>query len=607
MASPNSRTLLLSAQNLTKQYGQRPVFEELSFHLFEGDRVGVIGPNGSGKSTLLRILAGLEEPDAGTRAPRKGCRVGYVPQDPELDPAATCQAVVEDALLGLPIEDFERHDRARRQLGRMGFEDPERRVGELSGGWKKRLAIALELAREPDVLLLDEPTNHLDLEGVLELEKILLAEPRAFVVVSHDRRFLENIARRMIEIDRTYPEGLLEVAGRYSDLLERRDEVRRNQLEYQETLANRARREVEWLRRGPKARTSKSSARIDAAHELLDELAEVRGRTREASTGLDFEGSGRRTKQLLVARGLTKSYGERTVLTGIDLVLTPGLRLGLLGANGSGKTTLLSLLAGTLEPDAGTIDRAPALQTVLFDQARETLDLAVSLRRALAPESDSVVHQDRAVHVASWARRFLFRNEQLDTPVAKLSGGERARILLARAMLRPADVLILDEPTNDLDIPTLEVLEESLLEFPGALLLVTHDRYLLDRVSNVILALDGRGGAETFADLGQWEEQRARPATPEKVASSAPARVPTRVKAPPAKRLSYLEQREWEGMEAAVLAAEAALATAEARLADPGIATDAGELQRCSGELAAAQAEVERLYARWAELEEKRG
>ncbi|MDX1996676.1 MAG: ABC-F family ATP-binding cassette domain-containing protein [Thermoanaerobaculia bacterium] len=603
MAPPNSKTLLLSAQNLTKQYGQRPVFEELSFHLFEGDRVGVIGPNGSGKSTLLRILAGLEEPDSGTRAPRKGCRVGYVPQDPELDPAASCQAVVEDALLGLPIEDFERHDRARRQLGRMGFEDPERRVGELSGGWKKRLAIALELAREPDVLLLDEPTNHLDLEGVLELEKILLAEPRAFVVVSHDRRFLENIARRMIEIDRVYPDGLLEVAGRYSDLLERRDEVRRNQLEYQETLANRARREVEWLRRGPKARTSKSSARIDAAHELLDELAEVRGRTREASTALDFEGSGRRTKQLLVARGLTKSYGKRTVLNGIDLVLTPGLRLGLLGANGSGKTTLLSLLAGTLEPDAGTIDRAPALQTVLFDQARETLDLTVSLRRALAPESDSVVYQDRAVHVASWARRFLFRNEQLDTPVAKLSGGERARILLARAMLRPADVLILDEPTNDLDIPTLEVLEESLLEFSGALLLVTHDRYLLDRVSNVILALDGQGGAETFADLGQWEEQQARPVTSEKVASPAPARV----KAPSAKRLSYLEQREWEGMEAAVLAAEEALGTAEARLADPAIATDAGELQRRSGELAAAQAEVERLYARWAELEAKRG
>jgi|CXWL01.1.fsa_nt_gi ATP-binding cassette subfamily F protein uup len=603
MAPPTSRTLLLSAQNLSKQFGPRPVFEGLCFNLFEGDRVGVIGPNGSGKSTLLRILAGIDEPDSGTRAPRKGCRVGYVPQDPELDPGSTCLEVVEAGLSGLPLEDFERHDRARRQLGRLGFEDPERRVGELSGGWKKRLSIALELAREPDILLLDEPTNHLDLEGVLELEKILLAEPRAFVVVSHDRRFLENIARRMIEIDRTYPEGLLEVAGRYSDLLERRDEVRRNQLEYQETLANRARREVEWLRRGPKARTTKSSARIDAAQELLGELAEVRSRTREGTTGLDFEGSGRRTKQLLVARGLGKSYGERRVLAGIDLTLTPGLRLGVLGENGSGKTTLLSILAGTLEPDEGTLDRAPALQTVLFDQARETLDLTVSLRRALAPEGDSVVYQDRAVHVATWARRFLFRSEQLDTPVAKLSGGERARILLARAMLRPADVLILDEPTNDLDIPTLEVLEESLLEFPGALVLVTHDRYLLDRVSNVILALDGRGGAETFADLEQWEERR-KAASP--AARAAEPAGPQRPKVPSAKRLSYLEQREWEGMEAAVLAAEAQAEVCRERLEDPSIVTDAGELERRSANLAAAHAAVERLYARWADLEEKR-
>ena len=307
------------------------------------------------------------------------------------------------------------------------------------------------------------------------------------MVVSHDRYFLENVARRMLELDRAYPEGSSQVEGTYSDLLERRDEVRRNQAEYQETLANRARREVEWLRRGPKARGTKAKARIQEAHRLLDELAGGQGARAVGRHrgGIDFAASGRKTKKLLSAEGLAKTFDGRPVFAGggVDLLIRPGSRLGVLGPNGSGKTTLLSMLAGELEPDAGEIERAQFLKTVLFEQSRETLDRSVSLRRALAPEGDSVLYEDRSIHVASWAKRFLFRAEQLDTPVSRLSGGEQARILIARLMLRPADLLILDEPTNDLDIPTLEVLEESLLEFPGGLVLVTHDRYLLDRVS----------------------------------------------------------------------------------------------------------------------------
>ncbi|HEV7667122.1 MAG TPA: ABC-F family ATP-binding cassette domain-containing protein [Thermoanaerobaculia bacterium] len=613
----SARPVLLSCDSIAKQFGARPLFTGLSFGLFEGDRVGLVGPNGAGKSTLLKILAGIEETDSGTRSVRKGLRVGYVPQDPTFTTDHSAEEVLIDALAGLPLEEYEKSVMASIALGKLGFADPEQTAGTLSGGWQKRLAIARELVREPDVLLLDEPTNHLDLEGILELEGLLASEPRAFVVASHDRYFLENVAQRMIELDRVYPEGLLQVDGTYSDLLEKRDEVRKNQAEYQESLANRARREMEWLRRGPKARTTKSKSRIQEANRLIGELGEIEQRTVEATASIDFAASGRKTKRLLMATGIGKSYGDRTVLEGIDLLIRPGTRLGLLGPNGSGKTTLLSLLAGLIEPDTGEIERAPFLKVVLFEQSRETLDRTLTLRRALAPEGDSVVHQGREIHVAAWAKRFLFRTEQLETPVSRLSGGEQARILIARLMLRPADLLILDEPTNDLDIPTLEVLEESLLEFPGGLVLVTHDRYLLDRVSTEILALDGRGGARTFADVAQWQEQRDQgsggPGEPSKSnrATQAPAAPPP--KAAPAipakaggKRLTFAEQKEWERIEADILAADEKLRRSEEAVADPKVASNAAELAaRCTA-LDAARGETERLYARWAELEAKR-
>jgi len=422
------------------------------------------------------------------------------------------------------------------------------------------------------------------------------------MVVSHDRYFLENVAGRTMELNRAYPDGLLQADGTYSAFLEKRDEVLKNQAEYQESLANRARKEVDWLRRGPKARTTKAKARIQEAGRILGELDEVKARTAvQAPVGIDFAASGRKTKKLLVAHDLVKTFDGRKVLDGISLAITPGVRLGILGPNGSGKTTLLSILAGTLEPDGGEIERAQFLKTVMFEQSRETLDRSVSLRRALAPDSDSVIFGDRPIHVASWAKRFLFKAEQLDTPVSRLSGGEQARILIARLMLRPADLLILDEPTNDLDIPTLEVLEESLLEFPGGLILVTHDRYLLDRVSTTILSLDGSGKAQFFADSVQWEESRKAAATPAR-ASAKPAKAGAK---PAAKKISFKEQKEFEGMEAKVLAAEEALERARAAVEEPSVATDPlALLNRCAA-LDVARAEVERLYARWAELEAK--
>ena len=595
-----ARPLLLSCEDVGKAFGTRALFDRLSFALFEGDQVGLVGPNGSGKSTLLKILSGTEPPDRGSRALRTGVRVGYVPQDPTFPAGRTVDEILMAVLSGADEED--RPGRVAQALSRGGFADGRANVDTLSGGWKKRLAIARELAAEPDIVLMDEPTNHLDVEGILWLEDLLTERARAFLVVSHDRYFLEHVATRMLELNRIYPDGLFETDGRYSEFLARRDEFLRGQAAYQEALANTVRREIEWLRQGAKARSTKARGRIKQAGRLIEELEDARARGLTATAGIDFTSSQRRTRRLLVARGLTKSLGGRRLVSDLELVVTPGTRVGLIGPNGSGKTTLLNVLAGVLPADAGEIERADGLRVVRFEQERAGLDPAQSLRRALAPEGDAVMWQGRSVHVAAWAKRFLFRPEQLEVPVGHLSGGEQARILIARLMREPADLLILDEPTNDLDIPTLEVLEDSLAEFDGALVLVTHDRFMLERVSTVILSLDGRGGTATFADYAQWEAARA-------VAEAEPRRAPSeRATEPPRprpKRLGYREQREWEGMEQAILDAERAVEARQREVDDPVIASNPTALQERYAALEAARADVDRLYARWAELEAK--
>jgi len=356
---------------------------------------------------------------------------------------------------------------------------------------------------------------------------------------------------------------------------------------------------VEWLRRGPKARTGKSKARIDAAHELMGELADVSSRNAKATTRIDFTASGRKTRKLIRAEGISKEMGGRQLFRGLSFSLSPGMRLGLAGPNGSGKTTLLRVLMGEIDADAGAVERADGLRMVYFDQGREQLDPGTPLREGLGAQGDSVIYRDRVIHIAGWAKRFLFRPDQLDTPVGRFSGGERARIIIARLMLQSADVLLLDEPTNDLDIPTLEVLEESLTEFPGALVLVTHDRYMLDRVSTVVLGLSGEGGAEVFADYSQWEQSRA--VKPARVQKERVEAYPTA----PKKKLAYLEAREWERMEEKILEAEGSLESARAAFQSPEIVSDPAALQQRYAEMQAAEAAVQKLYARWAELEGK--
>ena len=603
---------LINAQGLSKRYGVDPLFQDISFSISEGDRIGLIGPNGSGKSTLLEILYGRVKPDSGEVAIRKRTRMSCVTQISEFAPGETIRSVIEAALNEAEVPEAERLSRTAATLGRAGFIDLETPTADLSGGWRKRLAIVAGLVQNPDILLLDEPTNHLDLAGIEWLETVLQNAEFACVVVSHDRYFLENVANDVVELDRAYENGFLRVRGNYSTFLEAKEEYLHAQRKHQDALENRVHTEIEWLRRGPKARTTKSKARIGKAQEMIGELAELNSRTRTSTARIDFSASNRQTKQLISLDDVTYSIGERTLFEGIDFTLTSGMRVGLVGPNGSGKTTLLRLLQGEIEPSRGAIRKADTLRIVYFDQNRQ-LDPDVSLRRALAPDSDSVIYQDRVIHVASWAARFLFDGENLSQPVGKLSGGERARVLIAQLMLQPADVLLLDEPTNDLDIPTLEILEESLLEYRGALVLVTHDRFMLDRVSTIVLGLDGLGGAERFADYSQWDAwQRVRTKNAAKVAAGVavssrgfgggPKQATQELRK---KKLSYVENRELAGIEESIAEAEQELQTAHGAMENPEIMSDPQRLQLACEQMAAAQKKIDDLYARWAELEKK--
>jgi ABC transport system ATP-binding/permease protein len=612
---------ILNAQGVSKRFGATPLFEKISFAVNEGDRIGLIGPNGAGKSTLLAVLAGEVEPDTGEVSVRRRARVGYVKQVSEYAAGLTVRGVLEAALERGSVPANEHEQRLRETLGRAGFADDgadtsirmDAEAASLSGGWRKRLAIAEAMVTMPDVLLLDEPTNHLDLEGIEWLEGVLRAARFACVVVSHDRYFLENVASEVVELSRVYAEGVLRVRGTYSKFLEGRELYLEAQTKMQEGLRNRVKTEIEWLRRGPKARATKAKARIDNAHELIGKLAEVDARTRTATAGIEFAATDRQTKRLIEFEDVSIALGGREIVGAVSFGVTNGMKLGLVGPNGSGKTTILRAMSGEIPVSKGVVKRANGLRIVYFSQLRE-IDPTLTLRRALAPDSDAVVYQDRVVHVASYAAKFLFTGEQLNQPVERLSGGERGRVLIARLMLQPADVLMLDEPTNDLDIPTLEILEESLLEFPGALVMVTHDRYMLDRVSNVVLGLDGHGHARTFADYSQWEEwkgseqgyatsQQASANSAQKAAVTANVAASTGGK----KKLSYMEQREFDGIEERVDKADARLAAAHDRLEDPAIVTSPDALTAALAEMEAAQAEHDAIYQRWAELSEKAG
>lgn len=591
-------SLLFNCQSLSKAFNTRLLFQDLSLSIFSGDRIGLIGPNGSGKSTLLKILAGAEKADEGILSPRRDLRIGYVAQSCEFPDASVKSILVKALEKDLETPDYEKVRLAETWLSKLGFKGEEPSAKSLSGGWKKRLSIAQELITCPELLLLDEPTNHLDLEGILWLEKFLSREAPTYLLVSHDRYFLQHATNRIIELDRVYPKGVFDIEGDYAKFLSLKEDFLAGQLEQERSIASKARRETEWLRQSPKARTSKSKSRVGQAHELLQDLSQIQERNRQKRTDIDFSATERETRKLLVAKNLSKEVDNRTLFRHLDFTLSPGTRIGLMGPNGSGKTTLLRMLAGEISPDQGTIKKADLLQIVYFDQHRTQLPSGISLRQALSPNGDFVLFRGQQVHVNGWCKRFLFSPDLLDMPISKLSGGERARISIAHLMLQPADLLLLDEPTNDLDIPTLETLEESLLDFPGAVVLITHDRCMLDRICNTLLSLGDPNQTTLFADYSQWEASLKTAIPQEKTKEKKKELSSLKPK------LSYAEKKEYAEIEGKILKLEEEMKTLNHQLQDPDIAQNSMRLSEICTAIALAETQIEQLYLRWQYLDQ---
>lgn len=561
--------------------------------------MGLIGPNGAGKSSLLKILVGQLKPESGSLSMMRGLKIGYLPQSPQFQEEATVLSTVLES--AADPYDWEEIAKASELLGKMQIQDgnaisPESLVSSLSGGWKKRVALARELMKTPDLLILDEPTNHLDVEGIMWLENLLKMASFATLTVTHDRVFLDRVSTRILELDRRNAGGILSIRGSYADYLEAKANLMAGQEKTEDALRNTLRRETEWLRRGAKARTTKQQARIDRHGELSEQVEELGSRNKISIARLDFSGTSRNPKKLLEAEGISKSYNGKVIIPKMDLLLTPRSRVGLLGTNGAGKSTLIRMLLGHEQPDTGTVFRSDQLEPVYFEQNRESLDPETSVLRTICPSGDHVEHGGRMVHVKGYLDRFLFKAEQMEMPAGRLSGGEQSRLLLARLMLRSSNMLVLDEPTNDLDIATLNVLEDVLQEFDGAVILVTHDRYFLDRVATEIIAIGPE--IQRFNGLEQWEDWKEKELAKPKPKKQAAAR---EAPAPAKRKLSFKEQQELKGMEAAIAEAEKKIAGLQAESLTA--ASNASRLTALSRELASAQADLDRLFARWSELE----
>jgi len=628
---------LLRAAGVSLSFGSRTVFSGLGLVIEEGERVGLVGVNGSGKSSLMRILAGAMPPDAGELQLRRGARVTVLAQEPWFPPGATVASELamspelrsardEHAAVSLALEESPDHARglqrldelsqrierlggwdtehqARTLLDRLGVPDWDRDLSRLSGGAKKRVAIARALLSRADLLLLDEPTNHLDADTVDWLEEELDRLPGAFLLVTHDRYFLDDLVDRIVEIDpgagvTSWPgnyEAYLAQKARAQELAEGRQHKRERWIA----------QEVAWLRRGVEARRTKSKARIERARKLMAEKGLAQART----AALRIAEPARSGHKVIEAHDLAKSFGARPAFVGVELIVQRGERIGIVGKNGAGKTTLLRTLIGELEPDTGSVVTGKNTRVAYYDQARAQLDPSWTVYETALGEriggdvrrsEDFVELSGRPVPLRDYLDDLLFPVPMQKMKVEALSGGERNRLLLARLFLQGANLLVLDEPTNDLDLVTLNVLEELLLSFSGSVLLVTHDRYLLDKVATDILAFeDGR----VVRYAGNYETYRALRPAPEPPAKAPPPPRPAPVKRP--RRMTWAEKCELEGIEAAIESAEARKAAAEAALSDPSTyANDPQRVPALQREMQGSAAEVERLYARWQELQD---
>ncbi|MDA0802975.1 MAG: ABC-F family ATP-binding cassette domain-containing protein [Planctomycetota bacterium] len=636
--------MLLTATELSKSHGMRALFRGVCLSIDEGDRVGIIGPNGAGKSTLLRLLAQQEVPDAGSVLTARGLVSVYVPQRDEFPEGQCARDAATDAARGSARCHGDVHEAAVLAgivLGKFGFDEERMNapLETLSGGWRKRCSIATGIAQAggaPDLLLLDEPTNHLDVDGLEWLERFLVRgaqdiRAKTSICITHDRVFLERVATRVGELSRAYPGGIFMADGGVDEFARRKSEFLEAQSKQHASLANEVRVDNAWLGRGAQARRTKAKGRIEESAARRAELAKLAERNAAAGSGgarVDFSGSGRRTRRLLWGQGVSAVRGGRLLFRDVELELTPGDCIAVMGANGSGKTTLLRTLIGECPPDTGTVGRAdPAPRVVMLSQQRAEIDPALSLKEVLCPVGTKVRFRDGEMHITAWSRRFLFDDDQLLQQVSTLSGGELARVHIARMMLEPADVLVLDEPTNDLDLPTLELLEQSIEDFAGPVLLVTHDRAMLERLATQVIVLGGpQGQVAQVTDLAQalrahkqFDAAAEAAARASRALSTAPvgavavqqATVPgvtteaAASVAPGRKKLSYKDQREYDGIEGTIAAAEATAIAVDARLNDPELIADHVAYAKACGAAGAAHRVVSALYLRWEELEAK--
>ncbi len=664
-------TTILTVQGVEKGFGARRVLAGVSFAVQATDRIALVGVNGSGKSTLMRLLVGPEvaglgddaaapsdhresEPDVGLITRRRGLHVEYVPQEPRLLISATVQDTLRAGMrrhaevtaeldaLSHEIEhsDGDKRDAAiARQaelhehitdLGGFNVEHEirgiaaslqlppmEAIIGNLSLGERRRVALATALLARPELLMLDEPTNHLDARTVEWLEARLRSQPGALVLVTHDRYFLDRVATRILEIDRG---KLYSYEGNYQRFLEKQAERLDGEAQHEHDRAMFVRRELDWIRRGPAARTTKQKARIDRFNDAVSAKPKAEDKsTIDRRLILRLPTGGRLGKTILELRKLSKSIAGKKLFSDLTLILKPGDRVGIIGGNGAGKTTLVRTLIGELAPDAGEVIRGQNTRIAFLDQGRADLDDTRSVLDEVSGESDSVFLEDGPVHVRTFLRMLLFDDRFADAKVGTLSGGERNRVQLAKLLRRGGNLLVLDEPTNDLDLLTLGVLEEALSEFPGCALVVSHDRWFLDHVATSILAFEGDGKV-TFHE-GNYSDylERTRATAPAassdaearpakggttKTASASVGKDDGKSAAKTTRKLSYAEQNELSKMEEAILAAESKVETLQAKLSAPGVYKDhAAEVPLWVAALDAARAEVDRLYARWQELE----
>ena len=614
--------ILVNAHQIQKQFSEKLLFQNLNFSVETGERIGLIGPNGSGKSTLLKIIAGIEKIDGGIFAPQRGLKLAYLAQNPDFNPKAT---IYESILEGADDPyDWEAQVKAEEWMAVMNLNNPNSSIQgtslieSLSGGTKKRVAIARELMRNPDLFLLDEPTNHLDIESVLWLEDLLANSSFASICITHDRAFLQKISNRIIEINKKYKDGMISIKADYAEFLERREEILLAQQIHETKMRNTLRRETEWLRRGAKARQTKQQARINQAHNLKQAVESLSQRNQSFIAQMQFQSLEKNPKKLIEAIGISKSFSNKSVVPEIDLLITPKTRMALIGKNGCGKSTLIKMLLKKLEPDSGTVQLADNLQVAYFEQNRDDLNQNTTVIKSLSPDSEYVDFGGKSVFAKTYLNRFLFRFDQMDMPVYKLSGGEQSRLLLAKLMLTKANLLILDEPTNDLDMETLDVLQDVIEEFPGAVILVSHDRYFLNAVCTSFYAfginLSNEREITALSSMDQWEEwhdqqlaiqdyiqeQYNNPsdAVVEKVVVEQKVKVEQ-------KKLSSKERTELEKLEKNIQVWEKQISDLQEQSLKSENISNHAKILELSSQMAELQTQLDQAFLRWTELSER--